>query len=196
MVTSLWTRFLAHSVDTTVVKLRLSTCTTDQSSAIVQLLYLPAVNRTGAFLVLNRIERSESPITAERWRRWLNLNREDGCGLAMHLPSNSSSSSSRSSCVGSESLAVALCARAAWPLAVPGTDRQACNCRLKQRLDWMNEYLMEKNHRTRRAIRPLTLALIQQNIYKGLVIEHIQWLKRKKTFNSSMQLTYIYKISS
>ena len=35
--------------------------------------------------------------------------------------------------------------------------------------EWMNEwiYLMEKNHRTRRAIRPLTLALIQQNIYKG-----------------------------
>jgi len=33
----------------------------------------------------------------------------------------------------------------------------------------MNEsiYLMEKNHRTRRAIRPLTLALIPQNIYKG-----------------------------
>ena len=132
MVTSLWTRFLAHSVDTTVVKLRLSTCTTDQSSATVQLLYLPAVNRIGAFLVLNRIERSESPITAERRRRWLNLNREDGCGLAMHLPSSSSSSSS---CVGSESLAVALCARAAWPLAVPGTDTQACNCRLKQRLD-------------------------------------------------------------
>jgi len=35
-------------------------------------------------------------------------------------------------------------ARAAWPLAVPGTDTQACNCRLKQRLDWMNAYLMEK----------------------------------------------------
>jgi len=29
----------------------------------------------------------------------------------------------------------------------------------------MNEYiLMEKNHRTRRAIRPLTLALIQQHL--------------------------------
>jgi len=32
----------------------------------------------------------------------------------------------------------------------------------------MNEYILrEKNHRTRRAIRPLTLALIQHNIYKG-----------------------------
>jgi len=32
----------------------------------------------------------------------------------------------------------------------------------------MTEYiLMEKNNRTRRAIRPLTLALIQQNIYKS-----------------------------
>jgi len=29
---------------------------------------------------------------------------------------------------------------------------------------WMNEYIKWKIHRTRRAIRPLTLALIQQNI--------------------------------
>ena len=55
--------------------------------------------------------------------------------------------------------------------------------------------LMEKNHRT----RPLTLALIQQNIYKGKYrpsnLTHTV-VKKKKTFNSSMQLTYIYKISS
>jgi len=56
-----------------------------------------------------------------------------------------------------------------------------------------------KNHRTRRAIRPLTLALIQQNIYKGKYrpsdLTHTV-VKKKKKFNSSMQLTYIYKISS
>jgi len=66
----------------------------------------------------------------------------------------------------------------------------------------MNEYIFngKKNHRTRRAVRPLTLALIQQNIYKGKYrpsdLTHTVVKNKKKTFNSSMQLTYIYKISS
>jgi len=41
-----------------------------------------------------------------------------------------------------------------------------------------------KNHRTRRAIRPLTLALIQQNIYKGKyrpsILTHTVVKKKRK----------------
>ena len=51
-----------------------------------------------------------------------------------------------------------------------------------------------ESHRTRRAIRPLTLALIQQNIhvyagkYRPSNLTHT--VVKRQTYSSSMQLTY------